>query len=758
MWIFPYKNSLDRVYQLFFDFLYPLFLYVLLLYYFIDPLDLVRISTLTKKWIWEKKITPLNTEKEDIPFLFEESIESSYCFEKSITDIFSSSSSTSILQNTSEFLNGFTSCAFPRILDHNRIKKQNEIKGRMLKEENDDSHYELSSINTSQTKYYLVGKIRDIGKKKEEKRKMQVIYISGEEKEDKTTTRHKKEECTFCVVKTEIPIYALKVREEIGIEDKHTNRNTLIYEKNKTRIYKKQRTDVKLYYDYEHMYVLPNKYREKRIKDLQHLQYILDLLKQPYLMIDFTQRLLLQVPSKYNNTLPLLPEEETFIKRKENRRFNTMSFEKENPWILEKYQHKKTYYSIKHKIGKGSFGEVWSGFSINKNTSFDEVVLKRFIIRMKEDKETETENKLNDMNEYSQEDAEEEARKNAMREVYFGEILKNCEHISRFIEYFEEYEIEEHSQQPFRYIWLVFANEGYSLSNHLFESNEKKSGMVQPSILWWSIKKQTVGMLVLRDLIYQILKGIHTAHKKKITHRDIKMDNIFVSSTTPFTVRIGDWGSAVEFENPHFMFLPKEEEETQGYQPPESLIGPMKNDYLRKPYYDIWGVGIVFLQFVLGTMNPLEVKNKRNQMKFEREFSKISKQAVEEAIFLQSLSELCLTPWVNSEEQLIIYPKTDNQKSSHKETKGFSGFTIFFIPFIIRRSIEIRNLQIPSIPSYIKNRNESAHIVYNIISEKYKSIMPIPQSSECKDWMCVDTYSKLRTNAYINLIKMQEIY
>ncbi|CRH01698.1 serine/threonine protein kinase, putative [Plasmodium relictum] len=557
-----------------------------------------------------------------------------------------------------------------KVLDLKNKKKYNMISKKLNKKEKyneennksilkeNTSSYSLQRNNNINSKYYLIKKIKDIFKKKKKKDLKDLDVIYIP---DTTERETKVLKCKTCLINLEKYLYALKISNE---EADDMNKS----------LDKKKSSDIQIYYDYDNVYYIDKYERERKKKEIISMKYLFyaSLLKSNYKMINFTKRLLLSNRNK---------NKEIYLE-------------------IDRYKHKRINYTIKEKLGQGAYGEIWYAISINGKSPFKDVVLKKILINKDE----------------------EASQLNAMREVYFGEILKNCDNISRFIEYFEEYETND-GKNYYRYFWLVFADEGYSLSKHLFQTDMNNSGMLIPSSLWWSIKKQNIGMLVLKDLIYQILNGINIAHKKNITHRDIKMENIFVSSKTPFTVRIGDWGSAVEFSNPRFLFMPSENEETDGYQPPESLFGHMKNNFMRLPYYDMWGIGIVFLQFVLGTKNPLEVKNKRNEIELKKLFSKYPINALKEAIFLQSLSELCLTPWSKSSELLILHHKKPLYSS------------------IYSKNIIINKLKYHTSNTLINIKNQSFNIVYNIISQKYNSLVSIPTSPVCSDWRCVNKYS-----------------
>ncbi|EUD67692.1 CMGC/CDK protein kinase [Plasmodium inui San Antonio 1] len=479
-------------------------------------------------------------------------------------------------------------------------------------------------------KYLLTKKIKDAFRKtrRSSLHKLDVILMPRASLEHGVKGE---QTCTNCMVNADKSLYALRLRSDNFGEGPPKS------------IYGSNSSDVQMYYDYdyereEHIQDIPSNAVEggEIGKDRQQSEGKLSppmaWLKGTYKMIDFAKRLFLSH----------VEEADSELKRD-----------------IKRYDPKKLNYTVKEKMGTGAFGEIWYAINMKKDSPFKDVVLKKILIHQDE----------------------QSSEASAKREIHFGELLKNCPNVSRFIEFFTEYERGSESEET-KYVWLVFANEGYSLANHLFHVDKDKGGMLTPSRLWWSIKKQSIGMLVLKDLMRQILKGVNSAHKRGITHRDIKMENIFVSASTPFTVRIGDWGSAVEYNNDDSLYPPSENEETEGYQPPESLFGHMKRNFKRLPYYDMWGIGIVFLQFVLGTKNPLEVKNKRNEMKLHSFYAKYATpEALKEAIFLQSLSELCLMPWNASSNKVISLKRERLPHSSIYKNNNILNTLHYFLSF-----------------------------------------------------------------------------
>ncbi|KAL8433645.1 hypothetical protein ACSSS7_003743 [Eimeria intestinalis] len=355
--------------------------------------------------------------------------------------------------------------------------------------------------------------------------------------------------------------------------------------------------------------------------------------------------------------------------------------------------------------------------------------------------------------EEQQQRQEQEARvqRGFAREVFFGLWLRGLPHIARFLEvlpadphglaetlyeraasppattegvesaaaaaaaaaarFLPEMSIDElataarSATQGCRGEWLVFANEGISLTHLFFVADPGGSGLLEPSALWWHLKasarfhrpprrmrhlaaaaaasaaasadapfrplllklheKPTELLLFLRSLLQQLLQALHAAHKRHVTHRDVKLENVLVHSSLPPDARLADWGSAVSNDerSPVAQALkallgeesPSLLEETDGYQPPEvwaeaaGVEGQDKQEECqhqasdasastgtcnsqdsskakqnntkslhRRPSYDIWGVGLIFLKLALGTPTPLEPLEGRGRTRVRR--------------------------------------------------------------------------------------------------------------------------------------------
>ncbi|KAJ8524853.1 hypothetical protein ON010_g16262 [Phytophthora cinnamomi] len=226
-----------------------------------------------------------------------------------------------------------------------------------------------------------------------------------------------------------------------------------------------------------------------------------------------------------------------------------------------------------------------------------------------------------------------------LREAHFGALLQGEHHVARFVEYFfrpakavETGEVHRTTPE----LWLVFYDEGKSLRQYLYEKLEVVYGadehgdagagvVLQPSHFWEKLRTDARGENVLREIMRQLLQAVAALHARGITHRDIKPSNILVSippSSTSSTVppmplvKLADFGSAVDDYTLHNLYAagggsdgstasggPSQAEETREYQPPEVLFSDngQPYDYTAPEAYDLWSVGVVFLEMVLGS-------------------------------------------------------------------------------------------------------------------------------------------------------------
>lgn len=197
-------------------------------------------------------------------------------------------------------------------------------------------------------------------------------------------------------------------------------------------------------------------------------------------------------------------------------------------------------------------------------------------------------------------------------------------------------------------LWLVFYDEGISLRHYLYEkqetyttttsadSNAGVSGVIlQRSRLWEKMRADAKGELVLREIMRQLLEGVAALHARGITHRDIKPSNILLAfptaakstNTSVPLVKIADFGSAVDEYTARHLYPPgkgpTQAEETREYQPPEVLFNSdgWPYDYEYPLAYDMWSVGVVFLEMMLGSPQVFLISS-RAQAKVDAELQR----------------------------------------------------------------------------------------------------------------------------------------
>lgn len=213
----------------------------------------------------------------------------------------------------------------------------------------------------------------------------------------------------------------------------------------------------------------------------------------------------------------------------------------------------------------------------------------------------------------------------AQREIHFGQFLHNNPRYPRLVTYFIENDD----------YWLVFEDEGVSLLGLLYavdNSQPRSVGLLKPSKIWQKMRTSASGHASMKGLMYEIISNAHALHQAGVLHRDIKPSNILlnVHNNQP-RVLLADFSSAVSLESKTAIqdlygpLGPSVYESTLLYAPPEVLLN-LSVDYFAKspaemdsstsslPFhqsrpqsYDIWSIGVVFLELILGTADVFSV-------------------------------------------------------------------------------------------------------------------------------------------------------
>lgn len=252
-------------------------------------------------------------------------------------------------------------------------------------------------------------------------------------------------------------------------------------------------------------------------------------------------------------------------------------------------------------IFKGGHGDVWRAHRIMDKTSVngtndgdtDQLILKRM----------KTKN-----NPY--------ILRCALREIYFGKLLQGKDSFPLFITHF---------LQDGDY-WLVFRDEGSSLQSYLYNAGLGSANRIlSPSKAWNKLRTTNIGAASMKSIIFQLISNAEELHRLGIVHRDIKPSNILLQASQKARLLTSDFSSAVDkvtlSKNSGTSFYgengPTIAEATLEYAPPEVLLSisseklddekAIPYDLRRPESYDIWGVGMVFLELLLGTPDVFHV-------------------------------------------------------------------------------------------------------------------------------------------------------
>lgn len=227
------------------------------------------------------------------------------------------------------------------------------------------------------------------------------------------------------------------------------------------------------------------------------------------------------------------------------------------------------------------------------------------------------------------------------------------DHIARYVESFE---------WPGKELWLVFHCEGKSLSSLLYtagadgEDDRDLKGfkVVQPSPWWRWLKTTEVGRREMRSIIHQLLLAVKACHDRNITHRDIKPENMVVSTDrgrgsdwpSNLTVRIIDFGSAIDRYSLKQLYGPSgpsQAEQTIEYAPPEATLSQHWLYFHpdQAHVYDMWSVGIVMLELVLGTPHVFQISS-RTRVLLDQQLEGMNESAKKTIYLLRAYLEMCI--------------------------------------------------------------------------------------------------------------------
>lgn len=110
-------------------------------------------------------------------------------------------------------------------------------------------------------------------------------------------------------------------------------------------------------------------------------------------------------------------------------------------------------------------------------------------------------------------------------------------------------------------------------------------------------QKESINIEQLKQIGYQLFRGLAYLHNQQVLHRDIKPQNILLDNKEDITVKICDFGLARAVCLPAEHYTP--EVTTLWYRAPEVLLGAFKYNYT----IDVWSAGCVLAELL--TQQPL---------------------------------------------------------------------------------------------------------------------------------------------------------
>ncbi|XP_048499925.1 uncharacterized protein LOC104894555 isoform X3 [Beta vulgaris subsp. vulgaris] len=266
----------------------------------------------------------------------------------------------------------------------------------------------------------------------------------------------------------------------------------------------------------------------------------------------------------------------------------------------------------------------------------------------------------NQENEDSEDLGQEFIHGNGTWTVIYEEGLN---HIARYVESFESRSNE---------IWLVFRHEGISLSKLMYTTKDadeipsERSGharVLHPSKWWHWLKTTKAGQVGMQNIIWQLLMALKSCHDRNITHRDIKPENMVICIEDQDTgecfkgrpsrelksagkMRIIDFGSAIDDFTLRRLYgfkSPSRAEQTYEYTPPEAFLNTswFQGPTSRTLKYDMWSVGVVFLEMVLGSPDVFQISSLSHAL-LDNLLKGWNEDLKELAYRLRSFMEMCI--------------------------------------------------------------------------------------------------------------------
>lgn len=262
---------------------------------------------------------------------------------------------------------------------------------------------------------------------------------------------------------------------------------------------------------------------------------------------------------------------------------------------------------------------------------------------------------------------------------------------------------------------VVKLYETFETKRHMLLSMELCAG---GDLLNYVRKRKKLDEVSAKIIFKQIIEGLGYIHRKRILHRDIKLDNILLDGNG--NVKIADFGVSKLVKPGDVMH---EQSGTPAYIAPEILREKGYKGFKA----DIWSAGVVLYAMLSGTV-PFKASNMKELHKmimkgkfhFKEECSELSKHLIKAMLNIDpkariSISEILKHPW------MVSMPNDPPEIFNQEEKDIVKREFIYNNPEVPNRSEQVNNevepwdcfteLNLDSINQTLRNESEKSVIL-----------------------------------------------
>ena len=229
-------------------------------------------------------------------------------------------------------------------------------------------------------------------------------------------------------------------------------------------------------------------------------------------------------------------------------------------------------------------------------------------------------------------------------------------------------------------------------------------------------KREKLSENISKIIFKQIIEGLKYINKKKIVHRDIKLDNILIDLDN--TVKICDFGVSKKISEDELMI---DHCGTPGYISPEIY----KNKGYEGFQCDIWSAGVTLYYMLSGTqpfraysVKEMEIKVLKGEYEEIKEVSKEANDLIKKMLVVDpekriKINEILNHPWLKNEDvenrkNLKLF--TDNEKLL------LSKYDVNYLYSNKEELIEnftLKNLESDNDETKLKNKGNTKSIIFS---------------------------------------------